>query len=72
MSKAPFTADQIEAFNRFQQSGQFHPMTCGNRHLHTAPDDEGVLVADENGLHCPTCNYRQDWCHSFQLERFAG
>lgn len=69
MATAPFTADQIEAFNRFQASDQFHPMTCGNRGLHSL-ENEGVLVADESGLFCPTCDYRQDWCHSFQMERF--
>jgi hypothetical protein len=55
----PFTSDQVESFNAFQKSWVFHPFTCGNRE-HGGDD---ILVARENGLYCPTCDYRQDWMH---------
>ncbi len=61
MSKleAPFTAEQVVALNRWQQRGDIHPFTCGNDSRHA------VLVATEEGWHCPDCDYRQRWAHNF-------
>ena len=54
---APFTAAQVEALNRFQQEGTFHPFTCFNHH---------TLVATADGWRCPECpSYRQGWAHAF-------
>lgn len=55
------TQAQIDAFNRLQHSGRFHPLTCGNRKniRETHADGEGVLIATEDGLVCPYCDYRQ-------------
>lgn len=62
---APFGATQVQALNEFQQAGFIHPFTCGWRDNH--PENEGVLIADEEGWHCPVedCGYTQDWAHGF-------
>lgn len=65
--RAPFTDDQVETLNRFQVGGWFHPFTCGRRAEH--PDNEGVLVASNDGWHCPVCDYTQDWAHWFMADR---
>ncbi len=62
------TKEQIESFNEYQESGVFHPFTCGTKELHKHSDDEDVLVAESEGLYCPSCNYRQDWAHSWMLD----
>ena len=61
---APFTARQVEILNQYQQSGVFHPFTCGNRE-HKGDD---VLVAKEDGWHCPTCDYTQNWAHEIMVD----
>ncbi len=72
----PFTPEQVRNLNSFQESGRFHPFTCGgNRHdaAHTAYQEEhggdfGQLVATETGWICPVCGYRQDWAHGFMAD----
>lgn len=58
---APFTPDQVASLNGFQESGVFHPFTCGGEHC------RNDLVAKEDGWHCPasSCEYEQDWAHDF-------
>lgn len=48
-----FTDAEVEEINAYQRSGTFHPLTCANGH--------GDLVATNDGLICPTCEYRQIW-----------
>jgi hypothetical protein len=72
---APFTQDQVEALNRFQESGSMHPFTC--------PDHSDTsLVATEKGWTCPhrimfepgsriasvQCDYTQNWAHKFMAD----
>ena len=57
---APFTAEQLASLNGYQASGVFHEFTCGND---DCPADHAVLVAAEEGWHCPSCSYTQDWAH---------
>lgn len=73
---APFTPDQVANLNEYQRSGTAHPFTCGsgNRldeaHLVAmrarGDHDAGVLVAAEDGWHCPAvgCGYTQAWAHT--------
>lgn len=61
--KAPFTKEQVESLNAFQASGIFHPFTCANEH-----GGEKRLIATEAGWQCPSCDYKQDWAHSFMAE----
>lgn len=62
--KAPWTAEQVDALNRFQTAGFMHPFTC--------PGHEGggerTLVATRNGWICCHCDYTQDWAHEFMTE----
>ena len=57
MSKvyAPFTPARVASLNAFQASGAFHEFTCGS--------DATVLMAREDGWHCPACTYTQDWAY---------
>lgn len=57
--RAPFTPEQVERLNKWQQCGVVHPFTCGN------PDCRSDLVATPDGWKCPNCNYIQDWAHAF-------
>lgn len=67
---APFTADQVDALNRWQRYGRVHPFTCGsgNRTDAAHQDGEGKLVATLSGWHCPYCTYTQNWAHAFMVE----
>lgn len=70
---APFTLRQVEALNRYQQSGAFHPFTCRNRGdgRHRTTIDLGVLEATRAGWVCPDCEYRQNWAHDFMADEQA-
>ena len=71
--EAPFTPEQVSYLNAFQNSGRFHPFTCGGDRgdeAHTAyraehGGDFGQLVATAEGWICPVCGYRQTWAHDF-------
>jgi len=62
---APFTPEQVEALNRWQEHGPGHPFTCPrSRHaVHVA------LIARTDSWHCsdPACDYRQDWAHPLMV-----
>jgi hypothetical protein len=62
-SRAPWTEEQVESLNEFQESGVFHPFTCGT---------EGCrqdLVAASDGWHCSKCGlHRQDWAHEWMSD----
>lgn len=59
-----FTPKEVDSLNAYQQSGAFHPFTCGgDRTDEDHLDKEGRLVATEYGWHCPYCDYKQDWAH---------
>lgn len=57
--KAPFEVDQVTSINDYQHSCYFHELTCGNDSNHQ------LLVADQEGLKCPDCDYTQDWVHDW-------
>ena len=54
-AKSPWTPEEVEKLNIYQNSGVFHPYTCGN---HTC---RNILRATENGWVCDICGYTQDW-----------
>jgi hypothetical protein len=72
MSKidAPWTQEEVDALNRYQQERWMHPFTCGSGrrtdkdHL----DGEGILLATLDGWICPFCDYRQNWAHEFMFQ----
>jgi hypothetical protein len=63
--EAPFTPEQVAHINDFQASGYMHPFTCPNAHT------ERNLIAEEAGLRCPSCGYRQGWVHGFMADGAA-
>lgn len=63
MIRAPWSAVQVLALNRWQNLGHMHEFNCPYH-----PKLNRVLVAKSDGWHCPTCAYRQDWAHDFMLD----
>ena len=55
----PFSEDQVESLQAFQESGVMHPFTCGGC------DSREPLQVGRQGFFCPHCSYRQDWAHWF-------
>lgn len=76
MISAPFTPEQVEALNKFQQRQNFHPFTCGNRGDPPHQEDMerlgltdlGLLKATPLGWVCHSCAYTQTWAHGFMAE----
>lgn len=64
---APFTKDQVDALNKWQQAGYVHPFTCCSTNRSECPD-EGQLIATEEGWVCPCGKYKQLWAHDFMFE----
>lgn len=60
--KAPWTPEQVQHLNKWQEGMGVHPFTCGR--FHKEPHN---LVATEFGWVCsqPQCDYWQDWCHDY-------
>lgn len=55
----PWSPDQVDNINRWQNSGLFHPFTCSNGH---------TLVATPQGLVCEQDpDYHQNWVWDFML-----
>lgn len=61
---APWTDEQVERLNQYQQAGWFHPYTCPGR-----DEDEDCpkrnLIATRDGWVCHCGAYRQTWAHGF-------
>lgn len=77
---APFTPEQVQTLNAFQQLGTIHPFTCGlnrtskgHRKLAKARGDRdsGILVATPAGWVCPACRYTQKWAHELMADPVA-
>lgn len=64
--RAPFTDAQMAALNEYQQSGRFHPYTCGTDRSHPK------LVPSRQGWHCVACDYTQDWAHPVPTDLMAA
>lgn len=61
---APWTPEQVDSLNRYQESGLMHPYTCPNRDDHC----DAVLVATADGWICRPCGYTQDWAHPWSAD----
>jgi hypothetical protein len=64
-TKAPWTTEEVDALNRYQRIGMFHPFTCPNHH--EMQDVDRALFATRNGWICAHCDYTQDWAHQAML-----
>jgi hypothetical protein len=51
--KVPFTPEQVESLNGFQQTPHLHPWTCFMTNEDFKPICHAVLVATTDGLICP-------------------
>ena len=56
MLQPPFNQETIDLFNRYQNSGIFHPYTCGNC-------SNVSLKINTEHLYCEVCDYTQDRIH---------
>lgn len=59
--RAPWDQATVQALNALQRSGTYHGYTCAE---HTSQ----LLMAHEDGWHCPTCTYRQSWADRSSAE----
>ncbi len=67
--KAPFTDEQVERINKFQESNAFHPYTCMGAYCNRSKVPYGGrLIATNEGFICPCGKYAQDWCNSFMID----
>jgi hypothetical protein len=71
--KAPFTKEQVEKLNDYQINGNFHPFTCCSPKeikecQRASGENEGLLMATEEGWVCPCGKDKQDWVYEFMIE----
>jgi hypothetical protein len=64
---APWSDEQVENINRFQNAGAFHPFTCNCPH----PERNYKLKATNEGLRCTDCGWDQRWVHVFMADGSA-
>jgi hypothetical protein len=73
---APFSKEEVENLNKWQQSEHKHPFTCvwsrtKDKNKTKAECErmngkgEGKLIATEEGWICPCGEYKQYWAHGF-------
>ena len=54
MGQKIFTLKEVDAINKYQKDGMFHPLTCcGHNGCKRSDNNEGILHATEEGLICP-------------------
>lgn len=65
---APWSEEQVDAINDWQECDYVHPFTCPCDHPET--EDQSSLVATEAGLYCPepSCEYEQSWVHAYMAD----
>lgn len=62
---APFSEEQVEQLQAFQDFGSWHAFTCGNDHPRAVN-----LIPDVDGFACPVadCDYEQAWAWIAMLD----
>lgn len=68
--KAPWTNEQVQNLNKWQQCEWIHPFTCGSpeesANCHRKDKSgNGTLLAITEDWQCPCGWYKQDWAHSY-------
>ena len=72
--QAPFTPEQVDSINGFQDAGVMHPFTCPcDDHSYRGDHWDGShvsLVATEDNMVCPdpACPYTQSWVHHYMAD----
>jgi hypothetical protein len=66
---APFTKEEVENLQKWQNSAKVHPFTCESSNIHPNTN----LVPTVDGWVCPhpKCGITQNWCHDFMLDGAA-
>jgi hypothetical protein len=70
MIEAPWTAEQVRKLNEYQTCDWVHEFTCpaDDPNFTLSHETLGrVLIAKQDGWHCPSCLYRQMWAHDFMF-----
>lgn len=67
---APFTDEQVENLNAFQENMLAHPFTCDGSGCEQ--DVSAILKATNEGWVCPCGKYKQSWAHAFMAIREEG
>jgi hypothetical protein len=62
---AGWTNAEAASVQEYQESGAFHPYTCGGG---GGPCSGVNMRADTAGLHCPICGRLQTWAHDFIVD----
>lgn len=67
--KSPFTDEQVENLNRYQECEWVHAFTCCSPTdiedcKRKSGEDYGALIATNEGWICPCGKYKQDWAHA--------
>jgi hypothetical protein len=66
--RAPFSDEYVKLLNEYQSLYFVHPFTCGGQHCDRSQrDDNGILIAKNEGWFCPCGDYYQNWAHGFML-----
>lgn len=68
VSESPWTPEEVDHINDWQDYPHVHPFTCPCDHPETP--DHVLLTATETGLVCPepSCEYEQSWVHAFMAD----
>jgi hypothetical protein len=78
-STAPWTDDEVDSLNAYQQSGAGHEFTCGDDACRGGKagrpgSRQAPLIAGPGGWLCRFCPYRQDgahpWMANWEWEQF--
>lgn len=60
--KAPWTKQQVEKLQKYQNDKSNHPYTCVNC---SEQNENTILIPNCDGWYCPRCDLVvQDWAHS--------
>ena len=65
--EAPWTDQQVIRLNRWQRNERVHGFTCPNEH-----EGDRLLIAGNEGWHCPKCAFTQNWAHDFMMQSPSG
>ena len=60
----PWTPEQVESLNLYQQDKRMHPFICRAASQH----GKTKLIATVDGWKCPRCKYRQYWCQDWMAD----
>lgn len=71
--ETPFTQEQVDNINKYQLRDDRHPFTCCSPEeikecQRINGNNEGILIAEIDGLKCPCGKYTQDWVDDYMTK----